>query len=178
MNRLNLDFSIQTCAERAEFLNNYIRRPEFEKKPLTAEELEICGNYVLWGKDSDGKSSVQKKEIQIQTKNGTWNRKEEESLDALMETPTFNENLIVRPTAARAKVVKENFSRKDALAKAPEDIKKLFITLFRDIDETDLLLNYYDLLHGKRKNPPREELLIKFTNEEKERFQQAAAHLN
>lgn len=178
MNRLNLDFSIQTCTERAEFLNNYMKRPEFEKNPLTPEELETCGNYVLWGKDNDGKNSVQKKEIQIQTKNGTWNRKEEESLDALMETPTFNENLIVRPTAARAKVVKENFSRKDALAKAPEDIKKLFITLFRDIDETDLLLNYYDLLHGKRKNPPREELLINFTDEEKERFQQAAAHLN
>lgn len=84
----------------------------------------------------------------------------------------------MRPTAAKAKVVREVFSRKDALEKAPVDVKKMFVELFREIDETDLLLNYYDLLHNKRKNPPREELTNKFTPEEQERLQQAATHLN
>lgn len=176
-NRLNLDFSLQTCEERAQFMENYIKRPEFIKRPMTQEEMETCGNYILWGKDNDGKNAVQKKEIQIQTRNGTWNKKEEESLDALLETPTFNENLIVRPTEAKTKVVREVFSRKDALEKAPEDVKKMFTELFREIDETDLLLNYYDLEHGKRKNPPREELLNRFTEQEKDYFAAAAKKL-
>ena len=71
---------------------------------VTEEELETCANYVLWGKDPDGKNPVQKKEIQIKTRSGIWDKKEEESLDALLETPTFNESLIVRPSEARPKI--------------------------------------------------------------------------
>lgn len=58
MNRLNLDFSIESNADRTVFLNNYMKRPEFEKKPMTPEELETCSNYILWGKDNDGKNVV------------------------------------------------------------------------------------------------------------------------
>ena len=102
MNRLKLDFSLSSNEERKNFLDKYLEEEEtFKKKPPTEEELEMMGNYLLWGKDPDGKNVVQRKEIQIQTKNRTWDKKEEESLDALLETPTFNETLIVRPTEAR-----------------------------------------------------------------------------
>ena len=174
MNRLNL----QSNEERINFLRKYLAQEVFIKKPLTGEELETCANYVLWGKDPDGKNPVQKKEIQIKTRSGIWDKKEEESLDALLETPTFNEYLIVRPSEARPKITREVFSRKEALTKAPPRIKEVFIDLFKEIDKTDLILNYYDLAHGKRKNPPRPELLQAFSEEEQQKFKERAKKLN
>ena len=85
INRLHLDFQLETATERREFLNEYLKRTEFQLKPLSEEELEMCGNYLLWGKDEDGKNSVQKKIVEIKTKKGTWDKKEDESLDALLE---------------------------------------------------------------------------------------------
>ena len=156
MNRLKLDFSLSSNEERKNFLDKYLEEEEtFKKKPPTEEELEMMGNYLLWGKDPDGKNVVQRKEIQIQTKNRTWDKKEEESLDALLETPTFNETLIVRPTEAHPKISREVFSRKDALEKAPESVKPRLIELFSQIDRIDLTLNFYDFAREKRKNPPR-----------------------
>jgi hypothetical protein len=65
----------------------------------------------------------------------------------------------VRPSEAKYKVVKEVFSREKALAECPSELVDDFKNLFREIDELDLTLNYYDLEHGKRKKPPREELV-------------------
>lgn len=179
-NRLKLDFSITDSEERAQFVRDYLDNNKmFKEKPLTAAEAETISNYILWGKDKDGKSSVQRKEIHIATKNNTWNRlQEEESLDALIETPTFNENVIVRPSEARIKVVKETFSREKALAECPSELVDDFKRLFREIDELDLVLNYYDLEHGKRKKPPREELISQFTEEEQQKFRNRALGLN
>lgn len=179
INRLRLDFTIPTFKERMAFLNKYMESDEFKKKPMTPEELEMCGNYVLWGKDEDGKNSVQRKEIQIETRNKTWSReKEAESLEALLESPTFNENNIIATNVPRPKVVKEVFSRSKALKECPEELKKTFQELFREIDTLDLTLNYYDLEHGKRKKPPREELLARFTDEEKAELKEKSTHLN
>lgn len=179
INRLKLDFSLLTLEERTKFIEEYVKKEEFKKKPLTSEELEMCGNYLLWGKDSSGKNAVQKKEVQIETRNKTWTKGPEvESLEALLESPTFNENNIVVPTAARAKVQKEVFSRSKALEEAPNELKSVFKNLFYRIDKLDLLLNYYDLAHGKRKNPPREELLSRFAKEEQEKLQEESTHLN
>ena len=179
INRLRLDFTIPTLEERVKFIEEYVQKEEFKKKPLTSEELEMCGNYLLWGKDSSGKNAVQKKEVQIETRNKTWSREQEnESLETLLESPTFNENNIVIPTAARPKVQKEVFSRSKALASCPEELKPVFTDLFKRIDRLDLLLNYYDLAHGKRKNPPREELLKRFSSEEQLELKEESTHLN
>ena len=179
INRLKLDFSLLTLEERTKFIEEYVQKEEFKKKPLTSEELEMCGNYLLWGKDSSGKNSVQKKEVQIETRNKTWTKGPEvESLEALLDSPTFNENNIVVPTAARAKVQKEVFSRSKALEEAPDELKIVFKNLFDRIDRLDLLLNYYDLAHGKRKNPPREELLSRFIKEDQEKLKEESTHLN
>ena len=179
INRLRLDFTIPTLEERVKFIEEYVKKEDFKKKPLTSEELEMCGNYLLWGKDSSGKNAVQKKEVQIETRNKTWSREQEnESLETLLESPTFNENNIVIPTAARPKVQKEVFSRSKALASCPEELKPVFTDLFKRIDRLDLLLNYYDLAHGKRKNPPREELLKRFSSEEQLELKEESTHLN
>ena len=179
INRLRLDFTIPTLEERVKFIDEYVKKEEFKKKPLTSEELEMCGNYLLWGKDATGKNAVQRKEVQIETRNKTWSREQEsESLEALLESPTFNENNIIIPSAARPKIQKEVFSRSKALASCPEELKPVFTDLFKRIDRLDLLLNYYDLAHGKRKNPPREELLKRFSSEEQLKLKEESTHLN
>lgn len=162
-NRLNLDFSLKTSEERSKFLSAYL--PTISSP--TKEELETCADYVLWGKDSDGKNLIQKKEIEIKTKNGTWDRKkEEESLDALFESPTFNEQIIIPYSTPPVKKKKEVFDRARALNEAPQDLIPRFKELFKEIDSLDLELSFYDLKSGKRKIPPREELLNRFSKEE------------
>lgn len=178
INRLHLDFQLETAIERREFLNEYLKRTEFQVKPLSEEELEMCGNYLLWGKDEDGKNSVQKKIVEIKTKKGTWDKKEDESLDALLEQPTFNEAQTFNTTGAPTKITREVFSRSKALKEAPPQLIPIFKDLFYQIDKFDLTLNYYDLAHGKRKNPPREELLQQFTPEEQLQLQEEASSLN
>lgn len=178
-NRLKLNFSIPLAKDRASFVQEYLTDPIFTKKPPTRDELETISNYILWGKDEDGKNAVQRKEIQILTKNSTWDRRpDEESLDALIESPVFNENIVVRPTEARPKVVKEVFSREEALQNCPPYLQEEFQRLFRNIDELDLQLNFYDLEHGKRKKAPRKELLARFTESEQNEIQKTALELD
>jgi hypothetical protein len=50
-NRLNLDFSLVTNEERAEFLEQYLLQPQFIKEPPNEDELETMANYLLWGKN-------------------------------------------------------------------------------------------------------------------------------
>ena len=84
---LKLDFSLSTAKERADYINQYMD----PYAGYTNKELETISNYLLFGKDEDGTSVVDRKEIQIKTKHNSYARKEAESLDALMEKPTFDE---------------------------------------------------------------------------------------
>ena len=132
-NRLQLDFKLVTTDERAEFLNNYLLRPEFIKKPPTEDELETMGNYLLWGKDPiTGLNAKQAGLVDIETKHGTWDKNGNiESLEGLMESPTFNEaSLLSMEAAAPIKVKREVFSRKEALAKCPDYLVETFKMLF------------------------------------------------
>lgn len=178
MNRLKLDFSLQTEEERTIFLNQYLIQKEFVEKPPTDDELETCANYVLWGKDKDGLSVVDKGEVQIETRYKTWARQDEESLEGLIEQPNFIEASIHPLTSQKQKKIKEVFSREDALSRAPSYLKDTFLELFHQIDVIDLIINFYELNHGKRKNPPRSELLDVFSQEEINNFQKKATHLN
>lgn len=179
-NRLHLDFSLTTNEERVAFLDEYLQRPEFLKKPPTEEELETMGNYILWGKDSKtGLNAKQAKICDIATKYKTWDTDAVESLEGLMEQPTFNEATL-QPLAAGPplKQKREVFSRKEALAKCPDFLVPTFTALFRQIDELDMMINFYDLAHGKRKNPPRDTLLIKFNEEELRTLRERSAKWN
>lgn len=71
--RLKLDFTLSTTEERKNFIDRYTKELTFTPN---AEELEMMGNYILWGKDADGYSAVQRKEIQISTRHNTWQKKE------------------------------------------------------------------------------------------------------
>ena len=133
-NRLRLDFTLTTNEERVAFLNEYLTRPEFVKRPPTNEELETMGNYLLWGKDPvTGLNAQQEGFVEIETKHCTWDKNgNTESLEGLMESPTFNEaSLLPLETAAPIKVKREVFSRKEALAKCPDYLRETFVNLFR-----------------------------------------------
>lgn len=165
-NRLKLDFSLNTTDERRNFVDEYVAQPDFEKRPLTEEELETIANYILWGKDSDGLSATQRGEIQIETRNKTWTRDDTESLDALIEQPTFNESTIHRPTEARPRIVRETFDRQKALKECPPYMVSTFQDLFKRIDSLEIAINFYEFTHGKRKEPPRATLLAAFAQDE------------
>ena len=162
-NRLKLDFSIQSTDGRRDFVSEYVTQPQFQRVPLTSDELETIANYILWGKDPDGLNVTQRGEIQIETRNKTWQRDDTESLDALMESPTFSEASLRRPTEARTRVAREVFDRKKTLKECPKHLVPVFQDLFDRIDYIELQLNFYEFTHGKRKEPPRESLQKRFT---------------
>ena len=173
-NRLHLDFSIPGTQERKDFVDEYIQRPEFIRVPLTEDELETIANYILWGKDSDGLNATQRGEIQ----NKTWQRDDTESLDAMMESPTFNEASLRRPTEARTRIAREVFDRDEALAQCPSHMRPVFEELFTRIDRLEMQIHFYEFAHGKRKEEPRASLLRKFTEEEIDSARIVAASWN
>ena len=177
-NRLKLDFSIQTTDGRRDFVSQYILQPQFQKNPLTENELETIANYILWGKDEDGLNISQKGLVQIETRNKTWQRDDTESLDALMESPTFSEASLRRPTEARTRVAREVFDRKKTLSECPAHLVPVFEDLFKRIDSIELALNFYEFLHGRREEPPRDQLQKRFSAEEIEAAQQAVTKWN
>lgn len=179
-NRLKLNFKLNTNAERAAFLEEYLQQPEFIKRPPTEEELETMGNYLLWGKDPiTGLNAKQEGICDIETKHGTWDKSSNiESLEGLMESPSFNEANLFALGTAPLKHSREVFSRSEALAKCPEYLTETFKELFRQIDELDLAINYYDLSHNRRTKPPRDQLLNKFTTEEQLDLQEKVSHWN
>lgn len=50
-NRLKLDWTLSTSAERKKFVDEYISNITFEP---SEDELETIANYILFGKDEDG----------------------------------------------------------------------------------------------------------------------------
>lgn len=85
MVKLDLDFTIESCEDRANFVSS------LDLTKLTNAQLETVSNYILYGKDADGSSVVDRHEVEIGTKYGSYKRKRPESLDELIESPTFDE---------------------------------------------------------------------------------------
>ena len=177
-NRLHLDFSISGTNERKDFVDHYVQRPEFITKPLSEDELETIANYILWGKDGDGLNCTQRGEIQIETRNKTWQRDDTESLDAMMESPTFNEASLRRPTEARTKIAREVFDRQKALEECPVHMRTVFQDLFDRIDKLEMSIHFYEFAHGKRKEGPRAALLKRFDQSEIAAAEQIASKWN
>lgn len=128
----NLDFTIESSEDR----KNFIAKHDLSK--LTQKELELCSNYILYGKDDGLTSVVDRKEVQIKPKFSSYSKKEPLSLDALLETPTFNTNLLqANPTIYKNTKPKID---KEKIQNIPE-IKELW----EQIERTQELLNNKDL---------------------------------
>ncbi len=165
-NRLKLDWALSTAKERSSFIDEYVRSEVFSKKPPTEEELETMANYVLWGQDEDGLNPDQRKEIQMPRKNQTWASQNIESLDELLESPTFSENSIYEFGAAAPKKVREVFSREELRTKLSLAQLQPFEDLWGEIDRIETIINFFELEKEKRTKPPRNELLERFSEEE------------
>ena len=176
-NRLKLDFSLNTREERNTFLANYLQQPQFADFPPTEDELSTMGDYLLWGKDENGKNGKQLG-LGLQTKHKTWDDSPVESLDALMEQPTFNEAALSALGTTQFRAKKETFSREEALAEASPIVRESFLHLFSEIDRLDFLITQYELNHGRRTKPIRAELVRRFSQEEIAKMQEKVTHWN
>lgn len=177
-NRLNLNFKLETNQERADFLNSYLTQDQFLKKPPTPDELETMANYVLWGKDTEtGLNAKQSKDVQLESRFKTWDFTPEESFEALLEQPNFNESTIKSSDEPILKPKRVVFSREEARAEASPELLGQLEQLWTEIDELELLLNYYDLLHGRRQSDPRAELVERVAPEKREELKLKASTL-
>jgi hypothetical protein len=177
MNRLNLDWNLNLKSERVEFAQNYLASIKFEP---TEDELETISNYILWGKNStnekDGPARLKEEGIFLESK---WNGSTPiESLDELAESPSFSENDLRPLSAPVPRKVRETFSREEARRHASPVILENLEALWSQIDTTELTLNFYELAHGKRKNPPREELTNRLSTIEIDAARARSAKLN
>lgn len=177
--RLRLNFSLTTAQERKEFLDEYLASDTFRTRPPTDEEVEMMGNYILWGKNPETNVPLYKEMgIDISTKHNTWAKENVESLDELIESPTFNEAALTKYAGTQYRIKKEVFSREEALRESSPELKQQFIDLFNEIDKLDLQIQFYELAHGKRTKEIRKALLDKFSQDELDNFKEKVTHWN
>lgn len=125
--KFQLDFSIENINDRLNFVRQNICLSE-----LTRSDVELCSNYILYGKEKNGKSIVDDKKIFIKTKFNSYSKREPSSLEALMESPTFDEESL---TAAHAiyKKPKRTIDRDNPKHAAIPGMKELW----EQIDQLD-----------------------------------------
>ena len=170
-NRLNLNFQLESAADRNEYVQQYLSKIDFVPNE---KELETISNYILWGKNEKGLNAQQEGAIELKR----WTAAPVESLEALMELPGFSETSLKTLRAPAAKIPRQVFSREKALASAPDYLRPYYEGLFREIDTIELTLNFYELFCGRRKLPPREKLLARFTEEEQKQINERALRLS
>lgn len=164
-NRLKLNWSLPTVSQRQRFVDQYLATPSVSKMTLTPREIESIANYLLWGKDEEtNKNSVQDKTVLDPSSRSTWKTHDPDSLEQLLENAFFNE-LNLRPINEFQKQLshKKNFSRSEARQKAPKAALAALENLWERIDRLDLRISWYEYQEGKRKEPPRQDLLDRFS---------------
>lgn len=144
MSKFKLDFNIYSSKDRLEAIK------QIDLAQLTKTELETVTNYVLYGKDEDGTSIVDRKEIQIKTKFNSYQRNKTVSLEGLMESPTFDENIFQKDKTIykKAKPSIKDFS-KEKLSKIPG-----MIELWEQIDKIQDILDQNLGKKEKEENTP------------------------
>lgn len=164
---LSLDWTLETAVERTDFLETYLAN---RTTPLSESDLEMCGNYLLWGRGSNGLNAEQEGYVQLERRNSTWassaNTRQISSIEELTENPTFDEAQFHSLADTTYKTPKPNFSREECLRKAPPEFIPMLRDLFRRIDRVELSIGFYDRAHGKRKTDLPERLTRKFSPEE------------
>lgn len=173
--RLSLDFQLTTKEERVNYVRRYLDAILF--KPTQAE-LDTIAKYILWGKDPFTGLNGRQEGLELETRYKTWDAQKLESLDALIESPSFSEATLRRPSDPPTRIPRETFSRARARKSAPPNVLAALETLWREIDETELVLNLYELSHNKRSLPPRTTLLDRFQPSEIASLTERASHIS
>lgn len=170
---IQLDFKLEWRDERV----NYVKTHLNDTENFSASELATISDYILWGKNRENGLNGLQEGLDLYSK---WNQTDSkvESLDALIESPTFNENTLRRPSDPPSKTIRTVFSRSQTRKNAPPHLLGDFEALWRQIDETEFLVQQYELDHEKRKTPLREELLKRFSEEERQNLASKARQLS
>ena len=219
MSRLRLDFNIEDDEGRVRFVNNYLKsintendkelekykelysdRPfPFPHKPTSAE-MNMIGNYMLWGKVRDGAGELgdnitKSGYIEIEDK-GKWNKKKTESLDDLMSianetgapmearynaiSDLSGSSDIKPPTRiGKASLVRDDVRKELSQGKrANKDLLTIFEDLWKEIDYLDYAIETYKIDHGIRKKEIREELVNRLDDEVKSKAEAFAAEMS
>ena len=132
---LKLDFSIVWRDERADFVAKNIN----DTDTFSTSELNTISDYILWGRSRETGLNGLQEGLDLNSK---WNQSDSkiESLDALIESPTFNENSLRRlsdPPTRQPRIV---FSRSQARKNCPSHLREDFEALWRQIDETEFII--------------------------------------
>lgn len=128
MPKFNLDFNIYSSKDRLEAVK------QIDLASLTKTELETVTNYILYGKDEDGTSIVDRKEIQIKPKFKSFQKEKTISLEGLMESPTFDENIFQKDRTIYKKV--QPSINEEQAQKIPG-----MVELWKDIDRLQRILD-------------------------------------
>lgn len=129
----SLDFSIESSTDRLE----EVRKITSKFPYLSQTALELLANYVMYGKDPDGKSPVQRKEIKIQSRYNPTPKNAPASLDELTEKSLTGEVRHLQ-TPTKFKTPKQSFPRKDY------ENDPRFKDLYTSIDELRFIVNVND----------------------------------
>lgn len=85
-----LNYDVERDIDRVTHVKEELK----EKAHPSTRTLEQMGNYILFGKDANGESDVDRGLIQIETKHKSYKRKDSNSLEELLESPTFDEQIL------------------------------------------------------------------------------------
>ena len=178
MNRLHLNWNLETRQERLDFVQIYLKDLYFTPTP---DECETMARYILWGKDPETGLNGRQEGLDLPTRSGVWDTNTDsnfESLEALIESPTFSEQIFRKPSDPIIRIPKMRFDRNVARKCAPPETLALLESLWRQIDSTEVLCAEYDFAHGRRTAPLRASLLARFTEAELLALRESASHLN
>lgn len=143
--------------ERSQYVTTYL---ESRESSPTQDELTTISNYILWGVDSStGLNGHQSRLYDLKSKASAWDGQNADSLDAMAEAPEFCEaSLHPLGSVALPKNPRRKFDREKEITNAgglTPDLKELW----RHIDELDWQIEQYELMHGRRSCPIRQELI-------------------
>lgn len=142
----HLDFEIPTDEERVQEVYLVLSK----LKTVKPSELETMANYILWGKDQNDSNLIKEGYIINPSRRSAWGKKQDVSLEMLMENPMFSEERIHELDANAGMPRQEVFSRVEARERAPKGALEALESLWDRIDFNDCVISYYRNTHDKK----------------------------
>ena len=87
-----LDFSLTDATARQKLVGDVLGAMERSGRKPNQKDLDLLSNYLLCGEDPNGYNPVRSKDVEL-VGYSTPSRPKEQSLEALVESPTFSETL-------------------------------------------------------------------------------------
>ena len=104
-----LDFSLSDASARQKLVDGVLSAMERSGRKPNQKDLDLLSNYILCGEDPNGYNPVRSKDVEL-VGYSTPARPKEQSLEALVESPTFSESLF-RQGPTRYTTPKPNLER-------------------------------------------------------------------